>query len=258
MHNPLKAIKPFVVKHQPELLMGFGLSGLLFSTFWATKASFKVSKKIENYKKEHACDKLTKKEIFKLAWRDYLPVVLSTAFSIPCIVCGNRISNKRYTALAAAYTISETALQEYREKTREIVGEKKAQQIQEAANDEAVKRTFQNNSKIIMTNTGENLFYEPLTDRYFMSSWNNIQRAQNELNAKCLQSTTGEILLNDWFEALGLPGTDLGNYIGWRLVDSNANLIDVEISGALTTDKQPCGALTYRKRPIELSDSLYR
>ena len=75
---------------------------------------------------------MTVKETFKLTWKLYLPVALSTVASIPCIVMSNKVSNKRYAALATAYTISEAALQEYQEKTKEIVGEKKAKQITEA------------------------------------------------------------------------------------------------------------------------------
>ena len=69
-------------------------------------------------KKELKKDKLTLKEVFKETWKLYLPVVISTAVSIPCIITGNRVSNKRNMALAAVYTISETALQEYREKNK--------------------------------------------------------------------------------------------------------------------------------------------
>ena len=172
MHNnPFKLIKPFMVKHEPELLMAMGISGLLFATGWSIKSTFKVSKKIAEYKKEHNCTKLTFREIVKLCWKEYLPVVISTAVSVPCIISGNRVSSKRYAALATAYTISETALQEYQDQTRAIVGEKKAQQIQEAANEEMVKKTYKGNSQVIMTNDGDYKFYEPISGRYFSSTW---------------------------------------------------------------------------------------
>lgn len=254
MANPLKVIKPFVVKHEPEILMGMGISGLIFSTIWGIKATFKVSKIIENYKKEHNLEKLTPREYFKLSWKHYLPVVISVGVSVPCIVCGNRVSNKRYAALATAYTISETALQEYRDKTRELVGEKKAQQIQEAVNEETIKKTYhEGSSQIIMTNNGKSKFYEPLSGRYFESTWNDIQRAANELNARALGDVAGIITLNDWFDALQLPRTSMGEEMGWSLTAfSGSSLIDISISSHIAEDNTPCGAISYRKNPTLL------
>ena len=254
MGNPFKVIKPFVAKHEPAILTAMGVAGLLFSTFWGIKETFTVSKKIEEYKREHNLEKLTPKEYFKLSWKHYLPVAISTAVSIPCIICGNHVANKRYTALAAAYTISETALQEYREKTREIAGEKKAQQIQEAANAEVVKNTYAGGrNQIIMTNNGENLFYEPLSGRYFKSSWNDIQKAANDLNARAIGDPAGVVTLNEWFDALGLGSTDMGETLGWSLTGySNSTLIDISISSHLTDDNVPCGAISYRTNPTML------
>jgi len=247
-----------MVKHEPELLMAMGISGLLFSVGWSIKASFKVSKKIEAYKKEHNCTKLTFREIFKLCWKDYLPVAISTAVSVPCIISGNRVSSKRYAALATAYTISETALQEYQDQTRKIVGEKKAQEIQEAANEETVKKTYQGGNQIIMTSNGDHKFYEPISGRYFESTWNKIQKAANELNAKALGEVTGVITLNEWFEALELPETAIGDQQGWSITGNTCGtLIDISISTHITSDNEPCGAISYRVLPSTLKDSLY-
>ena len=254
MTNPFKVIKPFVVKHEPAILTAMGIAGLLFSTVWGIKETFVVSKKIEGYKQEHNLEKLTPKEYFKLSWKHYLPVVLSASMSVPCIICGNHVANKRYTALAAAYTISETALQEYREKTREIVGEKKAQQIQESVNEDVVKNTYTGGkNQIILTNNGESMFYEPLSGRYFKSSWNNIQKAANDLNSKAIGDVAGFVTLNEWFEALGLGPTDIGETLGWSLgAYSPSTLIDISISSHITEDNVPCGAIAYRTNPVLL------
>ena len=113
MQNPIKFVKPFIAKHEPEILMGMGISGLIFSTAWAIRATIKATKEVENYKNSKNIDKITFKEGFKLTWKYYWPVAASIIVSVPCIIAGNRVSNRKYAALAAAYTISETALQEY-------------------------------------------------------------------------------------------------------------------------------------------------
>ena len=137
MNNIFKTIKPFMTKHQPEILMSMGIGGMIFSTIWGIKATNRAKDIITNaqdkeYNKAYhvvSTDPyiLTNKDKIKLTWKLYIPVVVSMAVSIPCIVAGNRVSNKRNAALAAAYTLSETVLQEYQEKTREIVGEKEIQ-----------------------------------------------------------------------------------------------------------------------------------
>ena len=257
MQNPFKYIKPFVVKHEPEILMGMGISGLIFSTVWAVRATFKASKAIRDYKESKQIEKLTSKEIFKLTWRHYLPVVASTALSIPCVIAGNRVSNKRYAALATAYTISEAALHEYQESTREIVGEKKARQIQENIDAKKIEDTYKGTNQIILTGNGESLFFEPLSGRYFKSNWNDIAKIANELNSTALSDVNGQITLNEWFNRLGLEDTTLGDEIGWQLRNGPRDLIDIEISSHITKDNVPCGAISYKKEPGPLKWSAY-
>lgn len=257
MKNPLTYIKPFVNKHEPEILMGMGISGLIFSTVWAVKATVKATRAVINYKDSKNIDKVTKKEVIKLTWRYYWPVVASTAISIPLIIAGNRVSNKRYAALAAAYSISETALLEYQEKTRDLLGEKKAREIQESIDSDKINKTYTGTNQIIMTGNGESLFYEPLSGRYFKSNWNDIAKAANELNAQALSELVSQITLNEWFDRLGLEDTEVGDIMGWELDGKPYNLIDISISSHITKDNIPCGAISYRRTPTKLKTSIY-
>lgn len=244
----LKPIKLFVVNHDQEILIGTGVIGLIFSTAWGIKATIKAVQKVEHKKKELQKDKLTPKEIFIEVWPLYLPVVITTGVSVPCIILSNKLSTKRNAALAAAYTISETALQEYQEKTKELIGEKKERQIQEAISNDIVQKTS-NNASIILTGDGESLFYEPLSDRYFKSNWNKISRAANEINSRALSSMSGVIYLSDWYEELGLNSTELSDEMGWTIADGVNGIISVDIHSALTNDNVPCGSIYYKTRP---------
>lgn len=257
MQNPLKMIKPFVTKHEPEILMGIGISGLVFSTIWAVKATFKAAKAISDYKNSKNIEKVTPKEAFKLTWKYYWPVAVSTAVSIPCVIAGNRVSNKRYAALATAYTITESALQEYQNSAREIVGDKKVQQIQENVDAKKIESTYKDTTQIILTGNGDNLFFEPLSGRYFKSNWNDILKIANELNAQALSNMNGQITLNDWFNKLGLEDTNIGDDIGWDLNNNPNNLIKIEISSHITKDNIPCGSISYKIQPSLLKWSAY-
>ena len=251
--NIFKTIKPFVARHEPEILMTMGISGMIFSVVWGVKATAKAVRRIDNKKAELNKDKLTAKEVIKETWKLYLPVAVSTAISVPCIVAGNRISNKRAMALAAAYTISETALQEYKDKTKEIVGDKKYEAIQESISSDKIQKTYPDGiQNITMIGDGDSLFFEPLSGRYFKTNWNRISKAANELNASALGDISGTITLNEWFYILGLEGTVLGNELGWTVMDGKDGIIDISIDSVLTPENQPCGSIRYNTMPKKI------
>lgn len=250
-NNLLNTLNTFRVKHEPEILMSMGLAGLTFSVAWGIKSTIKAVRLCDEVKKKENKEKLTAKEVIKTTWKLYLPVVITTGLSIPCVILGNRVSSKRNAALAAAYTISETAMQEYKEKAKEIVGEEKAKKIEEEVNkDKASKKE----SSAVIIGEGETLFYEPLTDRYFKSTWNDIQKAANELNEEALGSATGQFSLNDWFEKLGLPSTEIGDSIGWgtSAYDCCSTLLRIDMTTAKTKDNKPCGCICYETKPKAL------
>ena len=248
-NNLFTGIKPFVAKNEPEILLGMGVSGFVFSTIWGIKATSKAIRKLDVLREELDRDKLTVKEVVKETWRLYLPVALSLSLSIPCVISSNRVSNRRNAALAAAFSISEKTLYEYQEKTREVVGKKKEQEIHEAVSADRAART--NNNTVLITGDGDSLFLEPLSGRYFKSNWNKIQRCANELNADSLTDICGEITLTDWFDALGLPKTELSDDLGWTIKNGPDGLIHVEIDSTLK-DQVPCGAIYYRNTPQSL------
>lgn len=250
MTNIFKNVKPFIIKHEPEILMTSGLAGMVFSTIWAIKSTVKAVRLVDEKKKELNVEKLSKKEIIKVTWKCYLPVGISMVASVPCLIAGNRVSNKRNVALAFAANTAEAALQEYQSKTKEIIGDKKEQQIHEAISKEAVKKNPVNN--VVVTGDGDSLFLEPITGRYFKSNWNKIQQMANELNADALGGRFDTITLSDWFEALGLEPTANSDYTGWSISDGRKGLIDISIDSSLTPDKVPCGAIYYRNYPKSL------
>lgn len=248
----IKTIKPFLVKHKPDILIYMGLSGLIGTMALLVNSTIKATKLVEARKIELNKEKLPAKEVFKTVWKCYIPPLVMTAVSIPCIIIGNRVSNKRNAALAAAYTISETALQEYQNKTKEIIGERKEQQIREAASKEIVGNSYKSGATIISGN-GDNLFYDELSGRFFNSTWNKVLKAANELNAKAIGGSD-IVTLNDWYEAIGLEPVDLGEERGWSVYQKGAKgLISISLTSMLTEDNIPCAAIHYENRPYDIN-----
>lgn len=246
----LKTIKPLMVKHEPEILMSMGLVGLVSSIFLAANATAKATKVVEEERYRLNKEKLTKTEIIKAVWKLYIPTAVLTVVSVPCVIAGNRVSSKRNAALAAAYTLSETALEEYQNKTKEIVGEKKEKEIRDSVSQDKVNKDYKPSS-VLLTNGGDSLFKDELSGRYFKSSWNAIQKAANELNQKAIAGSD-ITTVNDWFEALGLEPIDGMDHLGWRVYDGRG-LIQIELGSCLTPDNIPCGCIQYTNQPRDLS-----
>ena len=245
-----KNIQNTIVKHSPELLMGFGISGLCFSIIYSVKATLKAKEVIDNYKQVENKDKLTAKEVIKCSWKPFLPVVISTVVSVPCLLFSNSIHTKRNAIMAAAYALSETALNEYKDTVKEVIGEQKEKMSTEKLSQKEIKDTYQPfTNQVILTGDGDSLFFEPLTSRYFKSNWNKILKSANRLNSIALSDAYGVISLNDWFDEIGLDRTDLGNDLGWNLEDGTRGLIDITLNSSITPDDIPCGAIYYINRP---------
>lgn len=251
MKNLIKNAKPFIVKHSPELLLGMGIAGVVATCIEIAATTHKVTRKIDEYKQTAKVDTLSKKDICKLAWKEYIIPTITLGGSITCLVCSNRISNKRQIALATAYTLSETALQTYQDKIKEMTTENKANDIKDSVAQEIVNKTY-NGNNITIIGDGDSLFYEPITGRYFKTTWNKLLTAANKLNALALTDMSGTISLNDWFETIGLNPVEFGYERGWNIMNGVKNLIDISPSSSLTPDGTPCGSISYNVRPMDI------
>lgn len=251
--NFVNSVKRFGSKHGPTLLMCSGLLGLGFSTFYCVRATVRSVRLCDEKKKKENKEKLTFKEIFKTCWKEYIPVASAVTLSIPCLIIGNRISNKRYTAAAAAYTSSVAALQEYKDATKEAVGDKKFEAIEQKVAQEQVEKTLTNvNREILMTNDDEIVFLESLTGRYFKSTWNKIQDSCNRMNELCVTGSSLYFSMNEWFSELGLDTINvMGDDMGWGIGISGgkSGLLKIHMSSCITPDKKPCAVIEYDVLP---------
>lgn len=216
-----KNIQKSVVKHSPEILTGIGIAGMLTSTVLAVKATPKAIKICEEFKRvriENNEEEPTKMEYVKVAWKHYIPSAITAASSVACLIGANSVHAKRTAALATVYKISENALAEYKEKVVETIGEKKEKAVQDKIAEKKVKENPINTKSIILTEKGDTLFYEPLCRHYFKSDIEKVRKAINDMNEKILSDPFNSgVSLNDFYDSLGIPETDVGDNIGWNL-----------------------------------------
>ena len=237
--------RQFVSKRSPEILTGIGIAGMISTAVLAVKATPKAMELIEEKKREEWLDKLSPVEMVKVAWKPYIPAIVTCVTSTACLIGASSVNAKRNAALATAYKLSETALTEYREKVIETIGEKKERTVRDKVAEERVKKNPVSKNEVIITGNGKTLCFDPISGRYFMCSIETIKRAENTLNKQMLHDISGYVSLNEFYDEIGLDHTIVGDDLGWN----TDKIIDIDFSSQLNDNGEPSVVLDYLVAP---------
>lgn len=237
----LSSLGNFADKHSPEILLGIGLGGMVATIMLAIKATPKAMDSINKKKKEKSKDKLDFKETVGATWKYYIPVLLTGITASACIIGSNAIKTKRNYALAALATASETALKSYTEKVIETVGEKKEREIRNQVSQSIIDERPIRNNEVLITSKGNTLFYDPKSDRYFTSDWDQIAKIENQINFRLRSEHF--IPLNELYYSLGLNPIDCGKLLGWSIDKGLLEFKGPDV--CLTPDKRAAIVLVY-------------
>ena len=140
------------------LLTGMGVTGVVTTAYLAGRGSYKAAELIERENRlriatemldpADVIPKMTTKDKIKLVWPLYVPAVSVGCTTITAIVMSNHTASKKIAALTVASGISERALNEYKTKVVEKLGEKKAVEIRdEIAQDRVLNTPLPNISR---------------------------------------------------------------------------------------------------------------
>ena len=240
-------------KHSPEILVGVGIAGMFSTVAMAVKATPKVYSMIEKEKEVRRLEEkpeLTKIDIFKMAWKPYLPAAIMFGCSTACIIGANSVNAKRNAVLSTACHISERALAEYRDKVVEVIGEEKEKEIRDKVSKDRMEKDPISNNTVILAK-GDTLCYDTITGRYFKSDVDRIKKAENELNHILI---TGDYCsLNEFYDMLDIPATEMGTAVGWNVKNG---LVEIYFSAQIADDGQPCVVVNYDIQPTYNFDSM--
>ncbi len=247
-------------KHSPEILTGIGITGMITSIVMAIKATPKAmdliameldyqngelidqadEKGLEDFEE---LDHLSPKDLIRTTWKVYAPMTATCIFSTICLIQATSLNCRRNAALATAYSLSETAMKEYRQKVVDTIGEKKEQGIQDAVAKDKMSKTERRNV-IVTEKGGGTTCLDALSGRYFKSDISKIKQAINEMNHKML--CNGYVSVNDLYYELGLESIRLGDDLGWN---ANDGLIDPHFSYQGDQDGTPVLVMDYAVAP---------
>lgn len=242
--NFVKTVGNKLSEHSPEILTGIGITGLLSTTVLAVKATPKALQLIDEKKEEMNTDELTNTEVVKTCWKCYIPAAVTASVSVACLIGANSVNSKRNAVLATAYKLSESAFSEYKEKVIETIGEKKEEEVRDKIAKGRIEQNPVKNNEVIITGKGDVLCYDIVSGRYFKSDVDKIRKAENTLNKKLMNDMYCS--LNEFYDLIGLPFTQMGFELGWNVNDS---LVEIEFSTQLSEDDTPCVVIQYSVLP---------
>lgn len=258
----IQRAKFLVNDNSTTILTSMGVTGTVATAYLTGRASFKaariIDKKIQEREKELEFPiiegvpvkygvvtvKPTLTEKVKLVWRLYIPPVGVGLTTVVSIIAANRISSKKIAALAVASGISERALQEYKSKVIEKLGERQDQKIRDEVAQDRVNNNPVTSREVILAGTGEVLCYDMTSGRYFQSTVEEIKRAENRINYELIHFMSASLSM--FYEEIGLPPTSHSDSVGWNM----NNKTEVVFSTVMSSDNRPCIAIDFSHQPV--------
>lgn len=233
----------FVRSNSPEILSASAILGVLSTSYLVGKATFEaaslIEKEQEDLNLEEDRPQLDTKDKIKLVWRLYIPAGISGAATIGCIFTNNKVSGRRTAAAVAAYSLTERAFSEYREKVVEELGKGKEQKIRDQIVQDKINTSPVGTKEVLVLGTGHILCCELHTHRYFRSDMETLRKAQNDINARIVSDVY--VRLSELYDILGIENTSNSDDIGW----TSDRLVEFEFSTVLSEDGEPCLAFDY-------------
>ena len=93
------------------------------------------------------------------------------------------------------------------------------------------------------------LFFDPLSDRSFISSHHKVSMAVTTINKRLVEY--GWETVNGWYQELGLETIGgLGDTIGWNL----DHMLEISFTGDITEDGKACEIIVYLTKPVEIKE----
>lgn len=237
----VKIAEKMISDHAPAILTSVGIVGTVATAVLAGKASFKANELIRQ--EEGAAYPIDRPGIAKdralLIWKLYIPAVTTGAFTCGAIFFSNKISMKRAAAMASAFSITDRAYSEYKDKVQEHLGKPKEEKLRaEIAKDRMKKNPHQG-----VIPEEQTLFYDMWSGRYFYNTLQGVKTAVNDLNHQVIHYSYAS--LSDLYNSIGLQPTKNSDDIGW----SSDKLLKVKYSTVTSEDQRPCFAIDFEVVP---------
>ena len=236
----------FVKANSPAILTGIGAGGVVATGILAAKGGMRAQQLIWEDESRGRTPEDTKERLkhqTQLTWKCYIPAASVGVSTVAAIIGANTISSRRNAAIVSLYSVTDAAFKEYKAKVVETIGEKKNEEVLDEIAKEKVAQNPPPNASQVIIGKGDVLTYDSLTGRYFMCDIETIRKAQNDINARCVNDTYAS--QNDFYQLIGLPPTTFGEEVGW----TSNNMMEINFTSVLAEDGRPCLVINYQMEP---------
>ena len=190
--------------------------GVVETTYFAIKESPKAKEAIDRATTLKGSE-LTTLEKVAAGAPELKKTGFSFSFTEAMLICSLVKSAKDKAALVTAVSLAEERFRDLQSKNVEILGEKKATEIQDAVAIDSARRSKYDPTQILYTGRGEQLFYDPYCYGWFRSSKADLDEAY--VNTKeYMVDHDGFAKLSVWAEFAGLPFRELAEYVGFNKI----------------------------------------
>lgn len=190
----------------------------------------------------------------ELVWKEFIPAAVATVASGLFIIASNRAGHEKYMAMLGAYELSKKAFDDYRDSATDILGEEKAEEIEDRCYEKRAA-TLQDipNSAIwhVDMSTNPTLFVESLTGTPFYASIETVMHGFNFVNHE--RQRFNSVSLNELFDDWGLETNQIGigNILEWENDADRGGMIEPRFKPGFYRgdENMPCTVIGYNITP---------
>lgn len=253
----MKVIGKALERNKSTILVGAGLVGWIGTAVLVGKAAPKA-KTAEAQAEREKGEELTTVEKVKATWQYYIPATAAGVVSSAAIVYAHKLDLTKVASLMSTYQLTKGELKQLKDKIVEKDGEEK---LKEYEKDIRIDTLADKDPVVNIYDTGKgtDIFYEPLTDRFFYSDQWHVQRALMHMVEECTVND-GMYSLDELLNDLEIPTTPLSaDFAFFRDGVSDVScskiyeLLKPHFVSIETGDERHCTWLDIRDRVANLS-----
>lgn len=211
----------------PIILSGLAVIGVAATAYFAADGTpdaldaLMKEEDIRREEQEQSCDveeckvHFSPVEKIKIVYKYYIKAFVCGLATISCIVLSQGLNMKHIAALGGVVAIAESKYDLLENKVKELVGDEKFEEIKQAALEEELEPVGEDIIEERVDGSGERLFYDDSSKRYFWSTTEKVLAAAYSYNREL--ALKRQALANEWYDYVGLELTDEGSYLGHDL-----------------------------------------
>lgn len=229
----VKGLKQFgkeLSKNSNWIFALLGMVGLAGTTWQMIDATIKAVKLCEEKEIKGV------KEIVRTVWKLYIPgigFIILTTVSIAGHTRLNRALSKKLVTATGLYAASQADLKAFKDKAKEMLGERKAEKIEQEVTQDKVKKLVPPDEKdIVDTGHGNQLFQLSLTGGYLRACPEWVELQIKTFNDELDDSVDGVAYVHRLLELFHQPECDVGNlyYDKYDMLQKGYKRVEADIT----------------------------